>query len=262
MRKWMLASGALAVVVLITTFWGCVSKPGEKIDRRIEGFGITGSETRTYTRHPDIYYELPGGPNAWTLCESFTTRGIPVCVYCPLPGAPVSLPEGCKLVDLKCNGGPFEVWCGDLTGDLVAGPAPAYSVPYLEFVDAVGPTLHDDGQVVLRLQVSQAETFPSTELRGPISITTPSSGSIAYEPGVQIPAGCVIELSGMASDLAFNLFYLGFDRLAWADEDGEWEIVTLKYLCEEAGEPVIDLPYVFLIFDGQIYSTPYDVRTE
>src|SRR5690606_36415720 len=127
----------------------------------------------------------------WAQCESFTARGIPGCVYCPQPGAPGNpdIPGGCLLVDLMCDGGPFELWCGGLAGDFgtfAAGPAPAYSVPYLEFVDAVGPTLHDDGQVVLRLQVSQAETFPSTELRGPISITSPSGGSIAYEPGVQI----------------------------------------------------------------------------
>lgn len=71
----------------------------------------------------------------------------------------------------------------------------------------------------------------------------------------------MVELSCTASELAFNLYFLGFDRLAFDDDQGQWEIMTLKYLCEQEGAPVVDLPYVFLALNGVLYGDPYDVRS-
>jgi len=183
-----------------------------------------------------------------------------VCIFCPEPGAPSNpdIPDGCVLVDLFCDGAPFEVWCGDVAGS-DSGDDPQYTPTLLRFLDAVGPTLEDDGAVELRYTVDQAEDWPPIPLRGNIALVRPNGTSIVYEPGVTIPAGTEVRLSGLASDLAYNLYYLGIDSLAFTDNVGRWELRTLRRLGVESDDPPFDLPYVFLTLNGQFYGQPYDI---
>jgi hypothetical protein len=235
-------------------FVGCQSRPGDKTSLDLEGPGI-GRLRVDYERMPGVFTQLPPG---WAFCKQLTAEGIPVCIFCSQPGTPPhpDIPAGCRLVDLLCNGGPFEVWCGETVVPQHPGQA-EYTPISLRFHGAVGPTLNNNSQVTFYFEVHQDDTFPLRPLRGQVRVL--SMGGYAYAPGGQVIAGSMIQLRGTASDLAYNLFYLGFDRLAFSDEDGRWEIVTLRHLLQQSGEELIDLPYVFLVHNGQVYSEPYDV---
>ncbi|GIK19281.1 MAG: hypothetical protein AMXMBFR77_14300 [Phycisphaerales bacterium] len=250
----------MAVVVMLLSitaasimFTGCQSTPGDTFERSITGPGFKYDDR--WTRDRKI---LPTLPQGWVKCEEFTARGIPICIFCSLPGAPShpDIPDGCVLVDLKCDGGPFEVWCGTVVPQNVD----EYTALRLRFIDPIGPTLDDDGRVQMLLQVHQDEVFPPVALRGTVGVL--STIGAGYSPGGGIPAESIVDMRGTASDLAFNLYYLGFDRLAFTNADGSWELVTLKYLCEEAGAQPIDLPLVFLTHNGVFYDEPYEVTSE
>jgi hypothetical protein len=255
---------ALAAAVSIGTFNGCGTAEGDKVTVQVGGPGIGGSVV--WERFPGVFRTLPEG---WTFCRRLTVEGLNVCVFCPQAGAPPvpGIPAGCKLVDVNCDGGPFEVWCGDVTtvpdvaslrtADLVG----EYTVTLLRFHSPVGPTLGDNGRVTMHLRVEQTETLPQTRLRGDVAITAPSGASIAYAPGVSIPSGSIISLPGLASDLAYNLYALGFDTLSFTDNAGLWEFTTMRHETRRAGVPEMDLPYVFLTLNGQRFDQPYDVRS-
>lgn len=184
MRQLIVCGLAGVGAAVAAMFVGCESQPGEKITRTLDGGGMRISETREWVRQPNLFSQLPQG---WTQCANFDAKGIPVCTYCPQPGAPShpDIPEGCVLVDLLCNGGPYELWCGEVVEE---DPEGEYSVLHLEFLDSIGPTLGDDGDVVFRFQVHQEETFPLVELQGTVTIMTPAAPGVVYAPGVDIPA--------------------------------------------------------------------------